>query len=99
MIKQLFQKEQNCETVTLDKNNDLIVMYPDGDKSVYFYQKNYINNSVSLLVEWNGNKWNVDAHNKDSANMFFYYMKLYPHVYKNFIKKIITNKNQPKISK
>ena len=99
MIKQLFKKEENSEIITLDKNNDLIIMYPEGDRSVYFYQKNYITNNVSLLIEWNVNKWNVDAHNKDSANMFFYYMKLYPHIYTNFIKKIIKSKNQPKIFK
>jgi hypothetical protein len=99
MIKQLFQKEENSETVTLDKNNDLIIMYPEGDKSIYFYQKNYITNSVTLLIEWSGNKWNVNSHNKDLANMFFYYIKLNPHIYSNFIKKIIKNKNQPKIFK
>lgn len=97
MIKKLFQIEQGQKIINIDSNSDLHIMYPDGDKSVYFYLKNHIDFSYKFLIEWSGNKWNVNPHNKENADVFFLLMKKYPQVYKNFIKKIVSDKNAPKV--
>lgn len=96
MIQQLFQNEQKIIDIT--PNNELHIMYPEGDNSVYFYLRSKITSSYEFLIEWNGNKWNVNQHNKGNANEFFNIMKQYPQIYKNFIRKIIANKNRNKIS-
>ena len=94
MIRQLFSKDVERTVVTIDKEHDLIIATPEGDDSIYFYIRDYIHNNSSLLVEWKHGKWNVDPHNKDKADEFFYYMKQHYHIYKNFVKKVIQSKNK-----
>jgi hypothetical protein len=98
MIKQLFQQDPGQKILYVDLNSDLHIINPDGDKSVYFYLKNHADLSYTFLIEWNDNKWNVNVHNKWNANMFFNIMKRYPQIYKNFVKKIISNRNMSKIN-
>lgn len=95
-MQQLFQSGQKVIDVT--PNNELHIIYPDGDNSVYFYLRSKITSSYEFLIEWNGNKWNVTPHNKENADVFFNIMKRYPQIYTNFVKKIFANKNTSKIN-
>lgn len=90
----LFHHEKNIIEIT--PNNELHIFFPDGDKSIYFYLRSKITGSYEFLMEWNENRWKYNIYNKDNANTFFNLMKRYPQIYKNFIKKLIKNKNGQK---